>query len=249
VDGAVLAGVVVETEGRIAPAHPLIGAAAVESLPPGRRTRIYQRLATASANPERYAHFAALAASPGPGPAVADALDAAAEAAHARAANAAAGQFAAQAVIFTAESDDDALVRRRIRAAELLALAGDITSSLGHLERLDTDRLATADLERALPLLLDATEQVRGAAAGMAVVEQAVAAAGTGTEPRRRALVLSLASDVALGMPGYRRAAVEAIACAEEAGPDASRALHRALLNMVRSKVAAGEGLDTRSGC
>jgi DNA-binding CsgD family transcriptional regulator len=245
VDAAVLAGVVVETEGRIAPSHPLIGAAAVESLPPGRRTRIYQRLATASANPERYAHFAALAASPGPDPAVADALDAAAEAAHARAANAAAGQFAAQAVIFTAESDDDALVRRRIRAAELLALAGDITSSLGHLERLDTDRLATADLERALPLLLDATEQVRGAAAGMAVVEQAVAAAGTGTEPRRRALVLSLASDVALGMPGYRRAAVEAIACAEEAGPDASRALHRALLNLVRSKVAAGEGLDT----
>jgi DNA-binding CsgD family transcriptional regulator len=245
VDAAVLAGVVVESEGRIAPAHPLIGAAAVESLPPGRRMRLYQRLAAASANPERYAHFAALAAGPGPDPAVADALDAAAEAAHARAANAAAGQFAAQAVTYTAESDDGPLVRRQIRAAELLALAGDIESSLDHLDQLDTDRLATSDLERALPLLLDATEQVRGAAAGMAVVEQALAAAGAGAEPRRRALVLSLASDVALGMPGYRRAAVEAISCAEQAGPDASRALHRALLNLVRSRVAAGEGLDT----
>jgi hypothetical protein len=49
VDAAVLVGVVVETEGRIAPAHPLIGAAAVESLPPGRRTRIYQRLAVRGA--------------------------------------------------------------------------------------------------------------------------------------------------------------------------------------------------------
>ena len=37
-DEAVLAGVVVETEGRIAPAYPLIGAAAVEGLPPVRRS-------------------------------------------------------------------------------------------------------------------------------------------------------------------------------------------------------------------
>ena len=61
-----LAGVVVETEGRIAPAHPLIGAAAVEALPPVRRQRLYQRLAEGAASPERYAHFAALAAGPGP---------------------------------------------------------------------------------------------------------------------------------------------------------------------------------------
>ncbi len=244
VDAAVLAGVVVETQGRIAPAHPLIGAAAVESLPPGRRMRLYQRLAAASANSERYAHFAALAAAP-PDTEVAAALDAAAEAAHARAANAAAAQFALQAVTFTDPADAGALTRRRIRAAELLTLAGDIEGSLEQLVQLDAGRLATADLERALPLLLDVTEQVRGAAAGMAVVEHAVAAAGTGTEPRRRALVLSLASDVALGMPGYRRAAVEAINCAEQAGPDASRALHRALLNLVRAKVVAGEGLDS----
>ena len=134
-DAAVLAGVVVETGDRLAAAHPLIGAAAVESLPPGRRAQLYRRLAAASSGPERYAHFAALAAGPGPDPAVAEALDAAAAAAHARAANAAAAQFAAQAVLFTPESDADALVRRRIRAGELLFLAGDVGRSLEHLRR------------------------------------------------------------------------------------------------------------------
>ncbi len=97
-DAAVLAGVVVEAGDRLAASHPLIGAAAVESLPPGRRRRLYQRLAAVSSGPERYAHFAALAAGPGPDSAVAEALDAAASAAHGRAANAAAAQFAVQAV-------------------------------------------------------------------------------------------------------------------------------------------------------
>ena len=86
VDEAVLAGVVVETGDRLSGAHPLIAAAAVESLPPGRRAQLYRRLAGASPSPERYAHFTALAAGPGPDSAVAEALDAAATAAHARAA-------------------------------------------------------------------------------------------------------------------------------------------------------------------
>ena len=138
-DAAVLAGVVVETGDRLSAAHPLIAAAAVELLPPARRAELYRRLAEASSNPERYAHFAALAAGPGPDEAVAAALDAAADAAHARAANAAAAQFAAQAVTFTPNRTHDALVRRRIRAAELLFLAGEMERSLEHLEALDID--------------------------------------------------------------------------------------------------------------
>ena len=118
-DAAVLAGVVVETGDRVTVAHPLIGAAAVESLPPGRRAQLYRRLAAASSGPERYAHFVALAAGRGPDAGVAEALDAAAAAAHARAANAAAGQFAAQAVLFTPESDSAALVSLDSREAGL----------------------------------------------------------------------------------------------------------------------------------
>jgi DNA-binding CsgD family transcriptional regulator len=243
-DAAILAGVVAETGDRITPVHPLIGAAAVESLPPGRRRQLYQRLAAASPNPERYAHFAALAAGPGPDTTVAEALDVAAAAAHARAANAAAAQFAAQAVLFTPAPDAAALVRRRIRAGELMFLAGDVDRSLEHLEALDTSALATADLERALPLLVDMAEVVRGAPAATPIVTSAVAAAGD--DPRRRALVLAVASDFGYGVPGSKRAAAaEAIRCAEAAGEVAAPVLHRALINLVVAKVTGGDGLDT----
>ncbi len=249
-DAAVLAGVVVETGDRLSTAHPLIGAAAVESLPPGRRAQLYRRLADASSGPERYAHFAALAAGAGPDPAVAQALDAAAATAHGRAANAAAAQFAVQSVLFTPGSDADDLVRRRIRAGELLLLAGDIRGSLEHLRPLDVDRLTTADLEKALPLLLDLTDLVHGAAAATAIITRAVGAAGgtgpTGPDPRRRALVLALASDVIYGTRGGKRdAALVAISCAEAAGAPADATLHRALLNLFMAKAIAAEGLDT----
>jgi DNA-binding CsgD family transcriptional regulator/tetratricopeptide (TPR) repeat protein len=243
VDEAVLAGVVVETGARLSVAHPLIGAAALKSLPPGRRTQLYQRLARASSNPEWYAQFAALAASPGPDPRVASALDAAATAAHARAASTAAAEFAAQSVLFTPESDEAGLTRRRIRAAELLFLAGDLRRSLEHLRPLDIDQLATADLQRALPLLLDMTDLVRGTAGGAAKISRAVEDAGT--DPRRRALVLALASDVIYGIRGGRRdAALEAIRCAEKAGAPAAASLHRALVNLFMAKVATAEGFD-----
>jgi DNA-binding CsgD family transcriptional regulator len=241
-DAAVLAGVIVESEGRVAAAHPLIAAAAVESVPPYRRADIYRRLAAVSPSPERRAHFAALAAGPEPDDDVATALDAAADAAHARAANAAAGQFAAQAVTFT-RAADAALARRRIRAGELLFLAGDLSGSLEQLQALDADALPTADLERALPLLADGTDFASGPAAATALITRALDA--TGTDDRRRALLLSLASDVAYGIRGGRRAAaVEAIRCAEAAGPAANLSLHRALVNLVVAKITAGEGLD-----
>jgi DNA-binding CsgD family transcriptional regulator len=242
-DAAVLAGVVVEAGRRLSAAHPLIGAAAVESLPPGRRAQLYQRLAEASSNPERYAHFAALAAGPGPDGAVADALDAAAAAAHARAGNAAAGQFAAQAVAFTPASQHAALVRRRIRAGELLYLAGEVEQSLAQLQALDIGSLATEDLERALPLLVDNTDLIQGHTAATAIVANAADVGGS--DPRRRALVLALASDFAYGIRDRRRAAAtEAITCAEAAGPAAFPALHRALVNLVVVKVFTAEGLD-----
>jgi len=242
-DAAVMAGVVVEAGDRLAVAHPLIGSAAVESLPPGRRLQLYRRLAQAASGAERYAHFAALAAGPGPDSAVADALETAAAAAHSRAANSEAGQFAAQAVLFTPESDEEALVRRRIRAGELLFLAGDLQRSLEHLEVLDLDQLGTPDLEHVLPLLLDLVDFIRGTAVATAMITRAVGAGES--DPRRRALVLALASDAVYGIPGSRgAAAIEAISCAEVAGAPANAALHRALVNLFIAKVTSAEGLD-----
>ncbi len=243
VDAAVVAGVLVETGNRIAVSHPLIGAAAVDAIPPARRAKLYHRLADASPGAERRAHFAALAARPGPDPGVAEALDEAAAAGHARAAKAAAAQFAVQAVGFTPESDTTALVRRRIRAGELLFLAGEVEQSLRQLELLDIDRLDTWELERALPMLLDMADLARGSAAASAMITRA--AEGVGADPRRRALVMALASDYAYGIRGRRRqAAIEAIRCAELAGDAAKPALHRALVNLVVAKVFAAEGLD-----
>ena len=136
-----------------------------------------------------------------------------------------------------------ALARRRIRAGELLFLAGDLSGSLEQLQALDADALPTADLERALPLLADGTDFASGPAAATALITRALDA--TGTDDRRRALLLSLASDVAYGIRGGRRAAaVEAIRCAEAAGPAANLSLHRALVNLVVAKITAGEGLD-----
>jgi len=87
------------------------------------------------------------------------------------------------------------------------------------------------------------TETVRGDAAATAIVMAAVDAAGT--DPRRRALVLSLASDPVYGIGGRRRAAaIEAISCAEAVGPPAAAVLRRALLNLLMAKVFAAEGLD-----
>jgi hypothetical protein len=208
---------VVEAGDRLAVAHPLIGSAAVDSLPPGRRQQLYRRLASAASDAERYAHFVALAAGPGPDPAVADALETAAAAAHSRAANSEAGQFAAQAVLFTPGSGEEAPVRRRIRAGELQFLAGDLQCSLEHLEVLDLDKLSTPDLEHVLPLLLDLIDFIRGTAAATAMITRAVGAGEC--DPRRRALVLAPASDVVYGIPGSRgAAAIEAISCAEVAG-------------------------------
>ena len=224
--------------------HPLIGASAVQALPPGRRAQLYRRLAEGSSGPERYAHFAALAAGPGPDADVAESLDAAAAAAYSHAGNAAAAQFAAQAVVFTPGPDADALVRRLIRAGELLFLAGDLERSLEHVRRLDLDALRAEDLERALPLLTDITEMLGDTAGATTIVTRAVATAGS--DPRRRALVFALASDIAYGVRGGRRdAAAEAIRNAEAAGPAADGTLHRALINMLIAKVIAAEGLDS----
>ena len=140
-DAAVLAGLVVETGNRLSAAHPLIGAAAVESLPPGRRAQLYRRLAAPQPTPSGTRTSPRWPPGRDRTRAVAAALDAAAAAAHARAANAAAAQFAVQAVTFTRRSRTPTLwCAAASGPAELLFLAGDMERSLEHLEALDIDR-------------------------------------------------------------------------------------------------------------
>ena len=95
----------------------------------------------------------------------------------------------------------------------------------------------------ALPLLLDMADLVDGSAATTAIVASGLDRVED--DPRRRAVVLALASDYQYGIRGRRRAAAaEAISCAETAGPQATPALHRAVINLLAAKVYAAEGLD-----
>ena len=100
-------------------------------------------------------------------------------------------------------------------------------------------------LLRVLPLLLNLIEYIRGTAAATAIVTRAVGPAGS--DPHRRALVLTQAAHVVYGIPGGRRgAALEAISCAETAGAVADGALHRALVLLFIAKATAAEGLEAR---
>src|SRR5262249_40905857 len=120
--------------------------------------------------------------------------------------------------------------------------AGRVERSGVQLRALDLPSRAPEALARGRPPLVDNTALVHGEAT--AIVTEAVSAAGS--DPRRRATVLALASDWVYGIRGGRRAAAtEAISCAEAAGPAAFPALHRALVNLVVAKVFAAEGLDS----
>lgn len=71
------------------------------------------------------------------------------------------------------------------------------------------------------------------------------ALAAGGQDNRRRALVLSLASDIAYGVPGQRIAmAAEAIRCAEAAAPHANLSLHRAMINLADARATSAGGVD-----
>jgi hypothetical protein len=84
---------------------------------------------------------------------------------------------------------------------------------------------------------------VNGAPAATAIITRA--AQTIDDDPRRRALVLALASDSVYGLrTGRRAAATEAISSADQAGPPADPALHRALINLAVVKLTAAEGLD-----
>ena len=109
---------------------------------------------------------------------------------------------------------------------------------------LDIDRLATADLERALPLLVDVTDLVHGAAAATAH-----------RHPRRSTPPGQIPAGArwCWRWPPMWSTASAAAAGRRHRGdqlrrggrPAADAALHRALVNLVVAKVTAAEGLDT----
>ncbi len=95
-DAAVTDGVLVERDGEVRFAHPLLAAGAYERIPPARRRELHRHAAASADALERRARHLALAAT-GPDPDVALVLDDAARSARARGAPEAAAELAAQA--------------------------------------------------------------------------------------------------------------------------------------------------------
>ena len=213
-----------------------------------RRAQLYQRLAAAGGQPGAARALRRPGRRAGPRPEVAAALDAAAEAAHARAGTPRAGQFAAQAVEFTPAADTAALARRRIRAGELLFLAGDMVQSLACRPWTSATwpppRLATADLERVSALAgrrdrAAARRRARRRARHPLGRRPPAASPGGARWCWRWPPTPPTACPAAAGPPRPTRSP-----SAVGAGSAAAASLHRALLNLVIAKVTAGEGLD-----
>ena len=242
-DAAVLAGVVVETGDRLSAAHPLIGAAAVESLPPARRAQLYRRLADASSNPERTRTSRPWPPglvrtrrspkrwtrplrprTPGPPtPPLRSSLHRRSRSRPSRAPTrwcAAGNQGRASCCSWPARWSGHWSTSRRSTS----------TSS------------TTEDLERALPMLTDVAEP--GARRGRRYRDSHPCRRRRRARSPRRALVLALASDIVYGIRGRRRAAARGDQLRRGRRPGRCAVLHRALLNLVVAKVSAAEGLD-----
>jgi DNA-binding CsgD family transcriptional regulator len=242
VDAAVTAGVVVETAGKLRPAHPLVGYAALEALPPGGRANLHRRLAAIVNDPEQQARHMAIAADP-PDAEVATALDAGAAAARARGATAAAVELAELAVEFTPRDHKSDLGRRRIEAAEVLYAVGEPERAARQADDIDPADMPSDVFRRTLPFRMELTYWTRGAPAAQEMIRRTIAEAGDDTH--LRAVAFALASDVGDGKGGDRAGyATEALELFDslDVEPDPA-ALAAALVYLADIAVSAGDGI------
>lgn len=146
------AGVIAVEGDRVRFLHPLLASAAYGLAGENERRDVHGRLAAAVAEPEERARHLALAAE-GPDEAVAEELEAAAEAARWRGAIVAAADLCEQAVGMTAPDHADDVQRRRVAAGHYRMLAGDIVGARALLEEARASAPTGALRAEALALL------------------------------------------------------------------------------------------------
>ena len=123
-DVAVTDGVLVERDGEVRFAHPILAAGAYQRIPPARRRQLHRDAASAAPSIESRARHLALAAAD-PDPEVSLTLDQAARSARARGAPEAAAELMAHARRLTPPDDRPSHSRRTIEEAEYRFLADD----------------------------------------------------------------------------------------------------------------------------
>ena len=150
-DAAITDGVLVEREGEVRFAHPLLAAGAYERIPPARRRELHRHAAASADTIEQRARHLALAA-PGPDPGVALTLDEAALSARGRGAPETAADLVAQARRLTPPDDHSNRSRRTIDQADYLFMAGDEASARALVDQLLAGEVLGAVRCRALTL-------------------------------------------------------------------------------------------------
>jgi DNA-binding CsgD family transcriptional regulator len=126
---------VVRPDGRVEFTHPLFGSALYASLPQAERERLHLRLAGQASDPVERARHLALAAR-GPDEATAAELERAAATANARGAADVAVELQELACRLTPQTDQPALVQRRVDLADRRYFAGDSAGARQELEAL-----------------------------------------------------------------------------------------------------------------
>ena len=230
---------VVEVAGdRVRFTHPLLASVSRAGTDPAQRRDAHARLATAVVDPEQQARHLALAAD-GPDPAVAAALDHAAEDASRRGAPAAAAELAGLAADLTPADAADERADRLIAAAEHHQLAGEHTVTRSLLEPLVATLPPGPRRARAL-FCLGWTESM---GRGRELCEQALDEADG--QPALTAAIRHVLGYVGLvaGRIEWARAAELGGRISGHAGQDLG---HRSGLNeWIAAQLAAHEGLDT----
>jgi DNA-binding CsgD family transcriptional regulator len=241
IDEAVRAGVVVESAGRLRPAHPLLGSAVLEALPSGRRSALHRRLAAVVLDPEQHARHLALAAGDEPDRELADALDAGAATARARGATYAAAELAERSIRLTPPEAADDLRSRHLVAAELFLQVGDMERSRTHAAASRGGDLGTE--RRALQLQVETTYWVHGRQAAQELV--AILIDDAATDRHLRAVALALAADVGDTHATPRAELAErAIELFDTIGDSTdAQALSTALRYLALARLDAGDGI------
>jgi DNA-binding CsgD family transcriptional regulator len=244
-DLAVADGVVNEVDGKLVAGHPLLSAAAMKSLPPGRQLELHRRLVEVADSPEAKAHHMALTVDEAdPGSVrheVAAAFDEAVEHARNRGAAAHAVVLAEQALRFT-RPEDGAIDRRRIVAARLQRDVANFERAAELLRPVDLATLETPLLEVALPILAGLVYLL----SGPDVASQVLASAQRPDErdPRRLALLHTQSAGRFYGDFTRREEHAHlAVRYAEQVDPE-GYCTHQAYLQLMDVKVDSGDGLD-----
>lgn len=183
-DAAVTDGVLVERDGEVRFAHPLLAAGAYERIPPARRRQLHAQTASMTDAVEQRARHVALAAT-GTDAGVAAILDDAARSARARGAPETADELVAHARRLTPADDHAGRARRMIDEAEYVFEAADDAGARRLANEMLAEGVRGAVRVRALHLQALTTLDPRVAVASM---EEAVAEPHDDRVLRARAL-------------------------------------------------------------